>query len=689
VIYRECGIKTVKGLKGMVHWPNATDLSVFYEDPQVLKTAGDASDLLVQSITYDPCKPLLSVPRAVYNLDPAWSTCTAGISGLWDPPRVLQPASGPLSPDPTTTPQAQTILTSSAAPASAVAHTTPTATTSAGPAPKPSQVIPASSSSRSNAGPGSTAEPGANRDSAIIPKQDPSQDPGFISDSTTSTHSEPDIPKNGGLQSLSKKPTELQSQNGGPPTANLDSPAPPSSPITGSHTALGLPSKGLSVNGAILTAGSAPVTLDNIPVSVATAYAGVGTSRPALANIPSDIPSFNSHQIEVASDGRVIAAGATLSQGGSGVTISGTEASLGGSGLVIGTSTFAIRSSTPAIAPTLPSIGGQQVSLGSNGLIIGTSTMAVPAPASVSALPLVGGQKVQVAPDSNVIIGGTTLSHGGSAATVAGTAVSLGADGFIIGTSTFVVPTPASASTLPLVGGQAVQVAPSGNVVVAGTAISPGKAGAIISGTPVSLGPNGLIIGHSTFTVAVSPVAPTLPLIGGQRIHPAADGGFVVASTTLQPGAPGTVVSGTSVSLGSQGLVIGSSTYAPPKQQSAAVYTIGGETLIAAPSSAVLVAGQTLSIGGPAVTISKTVTSLGSAGLVVGSKTYNIPTYFNEAPSLITFGIGGTAATSALANSSVVAFTAQAGRGSGVWNKHTFFLSAVVAAGFGVLAFGL
>jgi len=179
-------------------------------------------------------------------------------------------------------------------------------------------------------------------------------------------------------------------------------------------------------------------------------------------------------------------------------------------------------------------------------------------------------------------------------------------------------------------------------------------------------------------------------LIGSQRIHPAADGGFVVASTTLQPGAPGTIVSGTSVSLGSQGLVIGSSTYAPPKQQSAAVYTIGGETLIAAPSSAVLVAGQTLSISGPAVTISKTVMSLGSAGLVVGSKTYKIPTYSNEAPSLITFGIGGTAATSALANSSVVAFTAQAGRGSSVWNKHTFFLSAVVvAAGFGVLAFRL
>jgi len=657
VIYRECGIKTVKGLKGMVHWPNATDLSVFYEDPQVLKTAGDASDLLVQSITYDPCKPLLSVPRAVYNLDPAWSTCTAGISGLWDPPRVLQPASGPLTPDPTTTPQAQTVLTSSAAPASAIAPTTPTATTSAGPALKPSQVIPASSSSRSDADPGSTAEPGANRDSAIIPKQDPSQDPGFFSDSTASTHSEPDIPKNGGLRSFSKEPTELQSQNGGPPTANLDSPAPPSSPIIGSHTALGLTSKGLSVNGAILTAGSAPVTLDNIPVSVATAYAGIGTSRPALANIPSDTPSFIGHQIEVASDGRVIAAGTTLSQGGSGVTISGTEASLGGSGLVIGTSTFAIRSSTPAIAPTLPSIGGQQV---------------------------------QVDPHGDVIIGGTTLSHGGSAATVAGTAVSFGADGFIIGTSTFVVPTPASASTLPLVGGQVVQVAPSGNVVVAGTTISPGKAGAIISGTPVSLGPNGLIIGHSTFTVAVSPVVPTLPLIGGQRIHPAADGGFVVAaSTTLQPGAPGTVVSGTSVSLGSQGLVIGSSTYAPPKQQSAAVYTIGGETLIAAPSSAVLVAGQTLSIGGPAVTISKTDVSLGSAGLVVGSKTYNIPTYSNEAPSLITFGIGGTAATSALANSSIAAFTAQAERGSGFWNKHTFFLSAVVAAGFGVLAFGL
>lgn len=72
---------------------------------------------------------------------------------------------------------------------------------------------------------------------------------------------------------------------------------------------------------------------------------------------------------------------------------------------------------------------------------------------------------------------------------------------FIAGTSTFVVPSTPRLSTLPLIGGQSIQAAPNGHVVIAGTMLSPGKPGLMVSGTPITLGPSGLIIGSSTYAV--------------------------------------------------------------------------------------------------------------------------------------------------------------------------------------------
>lgn len=607
--------------------------------------------VVVQSMTYDPCKPLLSVPSEVFKLDTAWLNCTAGISGLWDPPRVLQPASGPLTPDPTTTSQADPHLISSAVPASIVAPNTPTATTSAGPSPKPLQVFPASSSSSDD--PGSSPEPGINRDPASKPQPGPSQNPSPPSDPRASVDPGASVANSEGSGGSIQEGVELHSQYGsssGPTRANLDPPAPAPTITIGSHTAIVLPNEGVSVNGATMNAGVAPITLDNTPISVGSSYVMIGTSSLALPNVSPDLPS-------VAPNGHVVIAGTTLLQGGPGATIAGTAVSLGANGLIIGSSTFAISSSVPALTPTLP-----------------------------------------------------------------------------------------------LIGGQAVHVASNGDVVIAGTTITPGKAGALISGTPVSLGSNGLVVGSSTYAVPAPSSAPTLPSIGGQQVQQAANGGVVVAGTTLLPGTPGMMISGTSVTLDSAGLIVGSSTYALQTSTSAGVYTIGGETITAGPSSEVLLGGQTLSLGGAAATVSGTIISLDSVGLVVGHNTYSIPAASHEAAPLLTFGgrvytantlgdfvvgsqtllpggagitisgtpvslapsdgdvvaagetssigLGGlimggfggkiaTTTSSALANSSVVAFTGQAGRGSDVLDRYGFFLSAIVVLGFGTLAFGL
>ncbi len=77
-------------------------------------------DANLQHITYNPCSPLLSIPTEVYNLDPAWAICTAGITGIWDPSRVLTPASGPLVSSPSTILRAGKVSAPPAAPASAI-----------------------------------------------------------------------------------------------------------------------------------------------------------------------------------------------------------------------------------------------------------------------------------------------------------------------------------------------------------------------------------------------------------------------------------------------------------------------------------------------------------------------------------------------------------------------------------------
>ncbi len=141
-----------------------------------------------------------------------------------------------------------------------------------------------------------------------------------------------------------------------------------------------------------------------------------------------------------------------------------------------------------------------------------------------------------VASNGDLVVAGLTLSHGASGATIAGTVISLGANGLIIGTSTFAVPTPASTLTLPLIGGQKVSVGSKGDVVIAGTTILPGKARVIVLGTSVSLGSNGLVIGASTYAGPAAPHATTLPLIRGQPVQQAGDDGVSLYGTTLAPG---------------------------------------------------------------------------------------------------------------------------------------------------------
>ena len=216
----------------------------------------------------------------------------------------------------------------------------------------------------------------------------------------------------------------------------------------------------------------------------------------------------------------------------------------------------------------------------------------------------------------------------------------------------FAVSSPISVMTVSSIGDQQVQVSSNNNIVIAGTMLFASSPGTTISSTLISLGSSALI-GSSTYEIP-APSSPPLPSKAGQKTHQAPNSGIAIADTTLLPGFPATTISGSPVFLGPAGLVVDASTFVLPTHiPSSAIHTIVGADITAGPSSAFLLAGHTLSSGGPAVTVSVTLVSLNAAGLiVVESKTYTVPTGSQKASGLIT--MAGEVYTAASAGDSVV-----------------------------------
>jgi hypothetical protein len=99
-------------------------------------------------LTYNPCRPWLSVPTEIYTLQPQYSSCVHNIKGLYDPPIYLTTSSGFL---PITTPAPpHPTNTKAASPGSAIPEITPNKTPSLTTqlAPPPSQNPPSQQTSK-------------------------------------------------------------------------------------------------------------------------------------------------------------------------------------------------------------------------------------------------------------------------------------------------------------------------------------------------------------------------------------------------------------------------------------------------------------------------------------------------------------------------------------------------------------
>ena len=199
------------------------------------------------------------------------------------------------------------------------------------------------------------------------------------------------------------------------------------------------------------------------------------------------------------------------------------------------------------------------------------------------------------------------------------------------------------------VGGQTMTTNDAGNYMFGSQTLKNGAPAITVSGTPVSLAPaSEITIGRSTIPLSPPRVtaAPQLT-VGGHPISTDNAGDYVVGFSTLRPGSPAITISNTPISIdaSSSRLIVGSSTIQlfPPITPNAALH-VGDIALpysINSASNLVIAGSQTLTPGGPAITISNTPISLGPSAtqLVVGSSTVTLP---HDAPSQAPLSLGST-----------------------------------------------
>lgn len=255
---------------------------------------------------------------------------------------------------------------------------------------------------------------------------------------------------------------------------------------------------------------------------------------------------------------------------------------------------------------------------------------------SVPILPSIGGQQIQTASGGGVVVADNTLKPAVQT-TIDNTPLS-------VGTSHIVV----SSSTTPL-------AAPAIVTLVNGAEVRAGDSAAIVSGTTVALAPDGNALVINGKTSPISTARKSVFNVAGQIVT-AGSTGFGLGGQAVSPGGPAVTYSGTVVSLASDSnaLVInGNTTPLPPASQS--IFTVAGGQAITPGPSGFAVGGQTVLPGGPAVAYAGCTFSLasgvsGNTALVINGKTTPLPSptqsVFTLAGQTITpgptgFSIGG------------------------------------------------
>ena len=385
------------------------------------------------------------------------------------------------------------------------------------------------------------------------------------------------------------------------PDAGIASSAPPGQGVPAGPTEQAAltkgPNGGLIIGSSTIMPGQA-ATINNHHVSVGSSSVLVDSNTYAFAppTSPPPIPiTVAGLSMQTASNGGVILAGQTLAPG--------------------------VRTI----------IGGHAISVGSGNVVVDGKTQilptTVPAPAPQ---PLIGGSTMQRASNGAIIIGSSTLPLD-SQATIAGHVISVGTANVVIDGTTNALPNSGPTASPVLLNGQTIQRASNGGLVIGSSTLAPGTQ-TTIAGHAISAGTNNVVLDSSTYAL---PSVAGATLVSPPEASPQRDAITLPNGSILSAGGSPVTISGHIISVPSndQGAIIDGSTMLFASSTAQSVFTVGGQTFTAAPSSFVI-GSATVSLDGAPVTIAGTVVSLGPSGLQIGSTTVPLA---NATPT----GLGG------------------------------------------------
>jgi len=312
--------------------------------------------------------------------------------------------------------------------------------------------------------------------------------------------------------------------------------------------------------------------------------------------------------------------------------------------LVIGDQTFSPGSTPVIVAGTVHSIAAPDGNVVVNGQTVSRLPIATPPPSSSHILSI-GSQMIpfSVNSASEIVVNSQTL-HSDAPVIVGSHTIALNPsatdNGILVnGQSTTlhtlktISPAVQQDSGRPAitVAGQTITTNEAGSYVFGSQNLQNGGPAITVSGTPVSLAPASQItVGGSTIQLSPALTTPPSIVVGGHPLTTNNAGDFIVGSNVLHPGSPAITISNTPISLdasASQVIVGGSTIQLLPALTTPPSVTIGGHPLTTNSAGAYIIASQTLTPGGPAITIASTPLSLApsATALVVGSSNIRLP----------------------------------------------------------------
>lgn len=318
---------------------------------------------------------------------------------------------------------------------------------------------------------------------------------------------------------------------------------------------------------------------------------------------------------------------------------------------------------SPNEAPAVIS-GGAAINQG-NSIVLASQIFHLSSPTDKSTT-TIAGQEI-IALSNGALVQGHSITSGATPVIISGTTISVDNSHIYFGSKSYLLPTAAPGTVTKLANG-AEAIPLLDGVSIYGTTFTAGEPAATILGTVISFDASRNLIFDGT-AQALPSFPPRIPqpgqvtTINGVTIQ-LLPSGVSVAGTTLTPGAPAITASGTPISLGSTGFVVGTSSvpvsFGNPQSL---ITTIGGQAITAA-ETAVEIGTATLTPGAQGTTLGGTLVSLDSGGnLVIGSKTVGLGSPSGSLGGLILegFGSGGPSTNSSLPTGSVYSFEGKAG----------------------------